>query len=635
MLLGGEVPSGQAGVVQAVGTGVPLRPRARRRQNLVQELATPVAATFLGLLLVENLHSALAAGPTRAHGPDAPEPNTSADEVGRDHLTADPELAADLTRSTIPAAASAGGVDLSGLASAFSVSSPDVGTQSNRHSRLAPSEQPQDVGSHGSAGGTLTFASLPDQPAVTADATSSPAPSEEDAGPIGRYVRGDGSDGTTVLTPGDDIFVGGDGNEHVIGGAGDDYIDGAAGDDWLEGGTGDDTLLGGAGDDRLEGNAGDDQLDGGTGDDTLLGGAGDDTLDGGGGNDFLNGGQGIDRLAGGTGNEILVLADVRDAVTELGLGSDAGGNDTVVVADSYAKSLATALSGTGGRATFVLGRPDVSHFPTDVAGFRQQIDPDIENIRLEGNAAHDIVADDHGSLIVGNNGANHVYAGGGDDAIYGSGGDDFIDAGDGNDWLDGGLGDDHLYGGGGDDVYALGLQESSDVVFDHEGRNTLRIAGADPGRLSLDLRGDDLLVTHDGTLLATVKDYAGHADNIAGVDLGQGVRPVSDFMATPHATAAGIEGDWLADHMPPSPGLAEPLPEPWDGLDQGVPTMTPASAGAAPAVATAASAVFQASYSAIPADHAAADLWLPQDDLSAGGTEAAHTAGQTERHHEG
>ena len=219
-------------------------------------------------------------------------------------------------------------------------------------------------------------------------------------------------------------------------------------------------------------------------------------------------------------------------MTELGLGSDAGGNDTVVVADSYAKSLASALPGTGGHATFVLGRPDVSHFPTDVAGFRQQIDPDIENIRLEGNAAHDIVADDHGSLIVGNDGANHVYAGGGDDAIYGSGGNDFIDAGDGNDWLDGGLGDDTLYGGGGDDVFVLGLQESGDRRLRSRGPQHAADRRCRPGPALARLRGDDLLVTHDGTLLATVKDYAGHADNIAGVDLGQGVRPVSDFMAS-------------------------------------------------------------------------------------------------------
>ena len=306
-----------------------------------------------------------------------------------------------------------------------------------------------------------------------------------------------------MLTDGDDIFVGSDGDEHVVGGAGDDYLDGAGGDDRLEGGTGDDTLLGGSGNDLLEGQAGDDLLDGGIGDDQLLGGGGDDQLLGGGGDDFLNGGSGIDRLEGGTGNEILVLADVRDAVTEFSLGIDQGGNDTVVVADSYGASLATALAGTGGRATFVLGRPDIAHFPTDVAGFRQQIDPDIENIRLEGSKAHDVVGDDHASLIIGNDGANRIHAAGGDDSVLGGGGADWIDGGDGDDWLDGGLGGDTIYGGGGDDVFVFGLHENGDLIFDHEGRNTLRIAGADPAKVQAGLQGDDLVVTHDGAVLAT------------------------------------------------------------------------------------------------------------------------------------
>ena len=34
--------------------GVPIRPRRRRRLEIGQEMATPLAATFLGLLLVQN-----------------------------------------------------------------------------------------------------------------------------------------------------------------------------------------------------------------------------------------------------------------------------------------------------------------------------------------------------------------------------------------------------------------------------------------------------------------------------------------------------------------------------------------------------------------------------------------------------
>ncbi len=230
-----------------------------------------------------------------------------------------------------------------------------------------------------------------------------------------------------------------------------------------------------------------------------------------------------------------------------------------------------ALAGTGGRATFVLGRPDIGQFPADVAGFRQQIDPDIENIRLEGNRAHDVVGDDRASLIIGNAGANRIHAAGGDDSVLGGAGNDWIDGGDGDDWLDGGQGADTLYGGAGDDVFVFGLHEDGDMIFDHEGRNTLRVAGADPAKLQLEMQGEDLVVRHDGAVLATVDGYATHADNYAGIDLGDGVRPMSDFMPDPGAgmaSAALAAEDWLADYVPEATGVAEPLPEPWSGLEE-------------------------------------------------------------------
>jgi Ca2+-binding RTX toxin-like protein len=46
--------------------------------------------------------------------------------------------------------------------------------------------------------------------------------------------------------------------------------------------------------------------DGGDGDDVLIGGAGNDTLEGGAGDDVLIGGPGLDLLDGGTGDNILI-----------------------------------------------------------------------------------------------------------------------------------------------------------------------------------------------------------------------------------------------------------------------------------------------------------------------------------------
>ncbi|MFZ1430082.1 MAG: calcium-binding protein, partial [Geminicoccaceae bacterium] len=500
--------------------------------------------------------------------------------------------------------------------------------------------------------GPLAVAAAPASTAVTFDGgaaapmldwpsygeTTAAAP-DEDVGPIGRYVRGDGSDQTVVLTDADDIFVGSDADEHVLGLGGDDRLDGAGGDDWLEGGAGQDTLLGGSGDDLVDGGSGDDRLDGGIGDDRLLGGTGADLLDGGSGNDVLDGGAGTDLLAGGTGSDVLVLADVRDATTEMAAGANHGGNDTVVVSEAYARSLADVLPGTGGKATFVLGSPDLAGFPHDVAGFRQQIDPDIESIRLDGTTAHDVVGDDRGSFITGNAGANHLYGGGGvdhieggagGDWIHGGTGDDWIDGGDGNDWLEGGDGTDTLYGGAGDDTFVLGLHEGGgDQVFDHQGHNTLSLAGADPGRLVAEMQGNDLVLTHADRVVATVHDYADYADSFTGIDLGHGVRAIEDFMAPAPAAATAQSADWLAEYLPTASTATETaLAEPWSTMTD-APDVDGGSAGddaGAGAVVDAGGGEHEfaaGAMLAISSPMTGDDLWLPVDPEPSPGLDAA------------
>jgi Ca2+-binding RTX toxin-like protein len=88
---------------------------------------------------------------------------------------------------------------------------------------------------------------------------------------------------------------------------------------------------------------------------------------------------------------------------------------------------------------------DVASYPSGLAGYRQQIDPDIENIRLEGATGHDVVADGGANVIAGDAGDNRLYGAGGDDALFGNAGDDLLDGGAGDDWLDGGEGADELY----------------------------------------------------------------------------------------------------------------------------------------------------------------------------------------------
>ena len=77
---------------------------------------------------------------------------------------------------------------------------------------------------------------------------------------------------------------------------------GYAGEDLLLGGSGNDTLNGSSGNDTLIGGAGADTLNGGNGNDTLIGGVGDDTLDGGYGDDVYV-------FGAGAGHDIITQYD--------------------------------------------------------------------------------------------------------------------------------------------------------------------------------------------------------------------------------------------------------------------------------------------------------------------------------------
>ena len=82
-------------------------------------------------------------------------------------------------------------------------------------------------------------------------------------------------------------------------------IDGGSGNDVIIGGRGDDDLKGGSGRDIILGRNGNDRISGGSGDDYLLGGKGNDFISGGKGRDFIQGGVGNDVLIGGSGGDLI------------------------------------------------------------------------------------------------------------------------------------------------------------------------------------------------------------------------------------------------------------------------------------------------------------------------------------------
>ena len=120
-------------------------------------------------------------------------------------------------------------------------------------------------------------------------------------------IKADGGDGDDVLIGGggNDTLKGGRGNDVILGGAGNDTLDGGKGNDCLFGGEGNDTLHGGKGNDWLFGGGGNDRLYGGKGNDHLYGGAGNDVLRGGRGRDTLDGGGGFDDVRGGPGRDTI------------------------------------------------------------------------------------------------------------------------------------------------------------------------------------------------------------------------------------------------------------------------------------------------------------------------------------------
>ncbi|MCR9201647.1 MAG: right-handed parallel beta-helix repeat-containing protein [Planctomycetaceae bacterium] len=129
----------------------------------------------------------------------------------------------------------------------------------------------------------------------------------------------DGADGDDVIVMGWFVFApttlsGGAGNDIIVGGWGNDTIDGGAGDDCLHGSFGDDTLHGGDGDDWIDADAGNDIVYAGAGDDRVWGGRGNDILLGQSGDDLLFGGRGLDLLIGGDGSDQLFGRSRQDII---------------------------------------------------------------------------------------------------------------------------------------------------------------------------------------------------------------------------------------------------------------------------------------------------------------------------------
>jgi Ca2+-binding RTX toxin-like protein len=269
-----------------------------------------------------------------------------------------------------------------------------------------------------------------------------------------------GNAGDNVISGNDGAnrLIGYDGNDQLFGGAGQDVLDGGIGNDRLDGGLGADSLwggagndsyivddagdvvvesagegtdiiyasvsysiaanveqlvltggaalggIGGAGDDSITGNDGANRLIGNAGNDQLFGGAGDDVLDGGAGNDRLDGGAGADTMYGGAGDDIYIIDQAYETVSEA-----AGEGDDIVYSS-------------------------VNHM----------LMANVERLVLLGTEGIAGGGNEGDNVITGNSGNNTLSGNGGNDFLFGNAGNDYLDGGWGTNVIDGGDGTDRL-----------------------------------------------------------------------------------------------------------------------------------------------------------------------------------------------
>jgi Ca2+-binding RTX toxin-like protein len=154
-------------------------------------------------------------------------------------------------------------------------------------------------------------------------------------------------------------------------------------------------------------------------DNLLTGNSANNRLEGLAGDDLLDGGEGADTMLGGLGNDIYVVDNVLDKITE----KASEGHDLVRAG-----------------LNFVLGS-------------------NVEDLVLTGIEAIDGTGNTQDNKISGNGAANKLYGGAGNDSLMGGAGDD---------WLRGGTGADTMAGGTGDDLYEV--DNAGDIVSELSGQ---------------------------------------------------------------------------------------------------------------------------------------------------------------------
>ena len=222
-----------------------------------------------------------------------------------------------------------------------------------------------------------------------------------------------------------------------------------------------------------------------SGNNSLSGGTGNDTLQGALGNDTLDGGAGVDSLQGGAGDDLYVIDNAADALTEnanegtdtvrssvsrtlavnfenlelLGAAAiNATGNASanLLTGNAAANQLnggagADTMSGGAGNDTYSVDNAgdviiEAANAGTDVvqSAGSYVLGSNVENLTLTGSAAINGTGNALANAITGNAAANRISAGAGSDSILAGAGNDTLNAGVGLDTVKGEAGSDLL-----------------------------------------------------------------------------------------------------------------------------------------------------------------------------------------------
>ena len=225
------------------------------------------------------------------------------------------------------------------------------------------------------------------------------------------------------------------------------------------------------------------------------------TLTGNSGANTLNGAAGADTMTGLGGNDIYVVDNDGDSVSEVG----GGGTDTVQSS-----------------ITFTLGT-------------------DFENLTLTGSSAINGTGNTLANTITGNSNANSLSGGDGADILSGNSGADT---------LTGGAGNDTLTGGNGADTFVVGTGFGNDTIGDFvAGTDKIDLTAVTPGSFAdlqaatTDVGGNAVITLTGGTITLTgvleealsESDFVGLSNTITGT--------VGDDTLVGTAGADTINGD--------------------------------------------------------------------------------------------